>query len=113
MAFREDEQVINKWISKKGNAHSRGIEFSLTFQSMKNLLSSKKCYYTGVPISSVANPQKGIHKLSIDRIDSTKGYVAGNVVACSEEVNNIKSAIERHPELFKKIYDKLQKKRGK
>jgi hypothetical protein len=111
MAYKDDEKIINKWVSKKSNAQSRGLEFTLTFTSMKNLLSAKKCHYTGVPIAVNADPQKGIHKLTLDRVDSTKGYIPGNVVACADVVNSMKSVIEQNPELFKKIYGKLYAKK--
>ena len=88
----DDLYVARKLIAKKSNADQRGIEFKLSFTAMKNLLSSKKCYYTGVPLTS--EPDKA-NSLTIDRIDSSKGYVSGNVVACSKQFNQLKEVFDK------------------
>lgn len=81
---------------KAENAKKRGIEFNLTFTSMKNLMSSKRCYYTGI-ILTKSTGKEGELKLSdftIDRIDGSKGYIKGNVVACCYGANQMKSQFE-------------------
>lgn len=99
--FNFDLKVAKKLASKAKDAKSRGIEFGLTFQSMKNLMSAKKCYYTGITLTEPAglqDDQVSFGRLAsdrtIDRIDGSKGYVPGNVVACCNAANNIKSQLE-------------------
>jgi hypothetical protein len=90
-----DLYVANKLTRKADNARTRGIEFSMTFQGMKNILNSKTCYYTGLPLT---RPRPGeplrASDLTIDRVDSSKGYVKGNVVACSHAANQLKAQVE-------------------
>lgn len=94
-----DLYVAKKLASKAKNAKDRGIEFSLTFQSMKNLMKAKKCYYTGITLTTPegVQPDQTGNKASdrtIDRVDGSKGYVPGNVVACCNAANNIKAQLE-------------------
>lgn len=83
---------------KAENAKKRGIEFNLTIASMKNLLTAKKCFYTGIALTkSTGKEPNGELRLSdatIDRIDVTKGYVSGNVVACCHAANQMKNQFE-------------------
>ncbi|QHZ59800.1 HNH endonuclease [Alteromonas phage vB_AmeM_PT11-V22] len=81
-----DVMVARKLSSKYNNAKERGIEFGLSFTSVKNIMKAKKCYYTGLPLTK--------RTLTIDRIDSNKGYVKGNVVACHTDANSFKNIIE-------------------
>ncbi|QNO00277.1 hypothetical protein QGX21_gp082 [Pseudomonas phage phiPsa315] len=81
---------------KAENSKKRGIEFNLTHTGMKNLLGAKKCYYTGIPLTKSTGKEDEL-KLSdftIDRIDGTKGYVKGNVVACCHAANQMKGQLE-------------------
>lgn len=91
-----DLYVADKLRRKADNARERGIEFNMTFQSMKNILSAKKCHYTGLPLTK---PRPGLplrgSDLTIDRVNCDVGYVKGNVVACSHAANSLKSQVEK------------------
>lgn len=91
----DDLQVARKFISKRDNALQRGLEFSLSLRGMGNLLRAKKCYYTGIPLTE---PKAGVplraSDRTIDRVDASKGYIAGNVVACCHAANHLKSLCE-------------------
>jgi hypothetical protein len=50
------------------------------------MLEYKTCYYTNVTFTD-----DGPNARSFDRIDSDKGYVEGNVVACTVDINGKKS----------------------
>lgn len=110
-----DLYVARKLHAKYENAKDRGIEFALSFRSMKNLMSAKKCYYTGIPLT---RPEPGktlkASDITIDRIDSTKGYVSGNVVACCNIANNMKAMAEgggiHGLKAAKRIFDKSIKR---
>ncbi len=97
-----DVQIASKLVSKQHSSKSRGIEFDLSFKEMKKVLTAKKCYITGVALNNVENDP---HKLTIDRIDNDKGYVDGNVVACSYEMNSLKSnlTVKQIQQLYKAL----------
>lgn len=103
-----DQQVVNKWIQLKERAESKNIDFDLSLTSIRNLLKAKKCFYTGTELTFETNSQRG---LSIDRIDSSKGYVKGNVCACTRRVNSIKGNLTSHEiKMLANKLDKLSKK---
>lgn len=88
-----DLELSSKYRTKAGEAKQRGITWGLTFAQYKKIVTTKKCAYTGQPMvrgEGHSNPDN----LSIDRIDSSKGYVKGNVVACTVHANKVKAAIE-------------------
>lgn len=90
-----DLSVARKYISKQANAEARGVEFTLTLQSMANLMKAKKCFYTGITLTEPRpNAQLRGTDRTIDRIDGSKGYVKGNVVACCYAANNLKAMCE-------------------
>lgn len=101
---------------KAENAKKRGIEFDLSFQSMKNLMGAKRCFYTGIILTKSTGKEAEL-KLSdftIDRIDGTKGYVKGNVVACCHAANQMKNQFEclgnAGLKAGRKIFDKAIKR---
>lgn len=77
-----------KYLSKQQNALSRGIEFSLTLKDMEKLLKRKRCYYSGLPLEL-----EGDLALTLDRIDSKKGYTADNTVPCCKVINDLKNEL--------------------
>ncbi|AMR58042.1 putative anti-sigma factor [Pseudomonas phage vB_PsyM_KIL5] len=81
---------------KAENAKKRGINFDLSFQSMKNLMGAKRCFYTGILLtkSSGKEAELQLSDFTIDRIDGSKGYTSGNVVACCYGANQMKSQFE-------------------
>lgn len=83
-----DLDVAKKMLNLKQSADSRNIKFDLSFIVLKNLMEQKKCFYTGRVFDG-----KGDYALSIDRIDNKIGYVDGNVVACTVEINRKKTDI--------------------
>lgn len=104
----DDVKISQKYFNKYQSALHRGIAFKLSFTSYKNLMRAKKCYYTGIDLSDV---QGAANQRTIDRIDNTKGYESGNVVACCFAFNQIKSVMEKdgtiHSPIFKKAINKM------
>lgn len=49
-----------------------------------------KCFYTDQDLVLTLTSGKGPLTPSIDRVDTTRGYLEGNVVICSDRVNAIK-----------------------
>lgn len=119
-----DLMVANRFRNKYKNAKDRGIEFTLSFRAMKNLLSATKCYYTGLLLTNPEGPEEAKLKpsdLTIDRIDCKVGYVSGNVVACSNAANQLKSQFEQAgiaglkagENVFKKSIKRIKQAEGK
>lgn len=96
----EDIAAIGKRQQLFQSATKRGLEFNLTVSDVKRLLKRKTCYYTRVKFEyNLPQRRKGKHNIAspyirtIDRIDPTKGYVRGNVVACTWFINQVKNEL--------------------
>jgi len=81
-----DVEVAKKLLNIYQSAMDRKLEFNLSFESVKTLLKFQTCYYTGRRFDN-----DGPYARSIDRIDSAKGYIEGNVVSCTVDINGKKS----------------------
>jgi hypothetical protein len=81
-----DVEVAKKLLNIYQSAMDRKLEFNLSFESVKTLLKFQTCYYTGRKFDN-----EGPYARSIDRIDSGKGYIEGNVVSCTVDINGKKS----------------------
>ena len=95
-----DLEVAKKMIKIHQSSVDRKLDFNLSFESVKKLLSYSNCYYTNRKFED-----DGIYARSFDRIDSAKGYVEGNVVACTVDINGKKSNLttEEIECLYKKM----------
>ena len=87
--------VADYYRRKMESCKTRGIDFKLNLVSVRNLLRTQKCPYTGINLT-VGRPGKMAlsSDITIDRIDNTKPYVKGNVMAISQKANNLKSIFE-------------------
>ena len=101
-----DIEVAKKLVNIYQSAENRKLECNLSFVSMKDLLSFPTCYYTGRTFEN-----EGPYSRSIDRIDSAKGYIEGNVVSCTIDINGKKSNLseEEIELLYKKIVEPKKK----
>ena len=72
----------------KTGAVTRNIEWDVSFEDLADLLIEQdfKCALSGVPIQAMEIKNNA----SLDRIDSSKGYVAGNVQWVLVEINMMK-----------------------
>jgi hypothetical protein len=100
-----DIQIAKKMVAIQTSANSRLLRFDLSFSETKKLMTTKKCFFTGNPLNEKTNDP---NKRSFDRIDNKKGYVNGNVVACSESFNKRKGnlTIDEITILFKALQKK-------
>lgn len=93
----------------------RGINVSISKEDFMNQfhIQNGKCFYTGVDLICKVGREKERGVLSIDRVDTTKGYVKGNVVFCTYRINSVKNDLtleeikEWMPGFFQKIADFL------
>jgi hypothetical protein len=95
-----DVEVAKKLVNIHSSAQSRNLEFNLTFECVKKLLEYTTCFYTNVQFT-----EDGIYARSFDRVDNEKGYVIGNVVACTVDINGKKNnlSIDEIVCLYKKL----------
>lgn len=100
-----ETMVALMYIRKKLTSAERGIEFTLTLSQLSHLLKRKRCYYSNVPLSL-----DGIHTITLDRKDSSKGYSVDNVVACSGFVNGIKEQLIDNGKNLDKLTNAQMKK---
>lgn len=85
-------EVASKFAQLYKSAKNRNKEFDLELKDVAELLLTKKCYYTGVDFE-----KEGDLKKTIDRVDNARGYVKGNVVACTFLANNVKEMLFEKP----------------
>jgi hypothetical protein len=95
-----DLEVAKKMIKIFQSAQDRKLDFALSFKTVKTLLTHSSCYYTNKKFE-----EEGQNARSFDRIDSDKGYIEGNVVACTIDINSKKSNLtyEEIELLYKKL----------
>lgn len=97
------------WSSVRSSAKLRGLEFSITKEYAWELFlkQNKKCIYTG-EVLSLERPDYAREKqtASLDRIDSNKGYIKGNIQWVHKDVQRMKNAFshDRFLEVAKLIY---------
>lgn len=101
-----DVEVAKKLINIYQSAQDRKLQFNLSFEYVRKMLEYKTCYYTNKLFT-----EDGPNARSFDRVDSDKGYVEGNVVACTIDINGKKSNLSFDE--IACIYNKLHKKKEK
>lgn len=102
------------WYGIKDNQYrkTRVLEFSITPGYLDKLweLQKGKCFFTGIELKlpSTANEYlKRNYTSSVDRIDSSKGYIEGNVCWVHKRVNAMKMDLDNHEfiTLCKAVHD--------
>ena len=86
--YRKKSWIKHRFICKKSQCKRLKIDFDLTVEFLESLWKdqNEKCYWLHIPISM---EQKKCNPLTatIDRLDSEKGYIRGNVVWASYFAN--------------------------
>lgn len=74
----------------KHRAKKKGLDFDLTPEYLDSI-DTDICPYLKIPIEWTKNRGKRQqnHSKSLDRIDSSRGYVEGNVIICSWRANSL------------------------
>lgn len=79
----------------RGRAKMKDMEFDIDIFYLDKLyeIQEGKCIYTGeiltIPNKNYFRGTTGFN-VSIDRIDSSKGYIRGNIVLCTKDINFFK-----------------------
>ena len=77
----------NMLVRAKGRAKQAGMEFSI---SLEDIIIPTYCPIFGVLLDTYVIKSRNEHSPSLDRIDSTKGYIPGNVQVISWKANRAK-----------------------
>lgn len=81
----------------KFNAEKRNIQFNVTPEYLWSvyLSQNKKCPYTGIELNLIPSNQnkRTPSNASLDRIDSKKGYIEGNVQWVYKPINVFKNSM--------------------
>ena len=89
-------------------AKKRKISFNITIQQIWDLFlkQDKICALTGLPLTFPSRDKTFDGTASLDRIDSNKGYVGGNIQWVHKDVNFMKQQLSTHQlvEYSKLIY---------
>jgi hypothetical protein len=100
-----------KYSAIKYNANRRGIDFDVSIDHLDKIWEEQqgRCYYTDIELDITSRNNA---TASLDRRDSTQGYIEGNVIWVDKDVNYCKYTLteERFLQLVEKIY--LHKVRG-
>jgi len=95
------------WYRAKSNAKTRNYEFNL---DVEDIIIPDKCPYLNIELITHFDGKERDEYFSIDRIDSTKGYVKGNVQVISKLANTMKNnANEEQLKTFAENILKLHK----
>lgn len=87
---KKADPIYRLLISAKGNARNRGHEYAIT---RADIVIPKHCPYLGIILDLSGEGTSGVGNLSapsIDRIDSSKGYIPGNIQIISLLANRMK-----------------------
>jgi hypothetical protein len=90
--FFSQERLPSMKSSAKQRRKGEGIEFDLEAKMIRNLWIIQKglCAYTKQPMTLFQNDENNVPcktNVSVDRIDSSKGYLYDNIVLCRTDVN--------------------------
>lgn len=93
--YQPNPDKLDKYISKKisnvkGNAKSRNLSNDLTLDQVRDVFKKQggKCRFTGKDLTLGTNKMTD---MSIDRINSSKGYTKYNIQLVCSVINNMKS----------------------
>jgi len=91
----KDKYAAKKYLKQIEKAREKGMEFDLSLAEFAKIVGRKTCFYTGVVMRKpIGANSTDFHDLTLDRIDNKKGYVSGNVVACTRAANQLKAIWE-------------------
>lgn len=101
-----------KFKTYKRSAENKGRQFNLSLQYCWDLFlaQNKKCALSGIDLVLTVGQSNGKETASLDRIDSSKGYVEGNVQWVHKDINQMKMALAQS--YFISLCEKVVKFRG-
>jgi len=92
--YRRKDEIYYYINAAKRRAKVKGLQFNLTYDYLHKLfydIQHERCALSNVPIKLMKG-NGGIHEMaSLDRVDSAKGYVEGNVQFLALGINYMKN----------------------
>jgi len=91
--YQDYEEITKRmWKSYISGAKTRGLDFTITQEYVWDVFikQDKKCALSGVPLVFGKDKEK---TASLDRIDSSIGYIEGNVQWVHKTINKMKNAL--------------------
>ena len=108
-----EEISVSLFNRYRHGALRRNIEFSLNIEYLWNLFmqQNKKCALSGVELILIKTTKQK-RTASLDRLDSQKGYIEGNVQWVHKTLNKLKSDIDNQKfiDFSKRIYYTMKNK---
>lgn len=89
--MKDIKSAINQ---RRKGAKGRGISYEIPDITAFSIYNSNRCHYLNLCLNVKNVKIKNLTKLTFDRKDPDKGYVKGNVVACSNIANQLKNLVE-------------------
>lgn len=103
--------IQSKWLGARDRAKRKELEFTITKDDLINKYNEQngKCALTGIDMTFEMYNNRNHTNISIDRIDSNKGYTLDNIQLVCMSVNQFKNDIPMDEFIFicKKIADKF------
>lgn len=81
-----DKKLAKKYTQLVSSSYDRGLDFDLSLVKLRRVLNAKRCFFTGIALTDETR--------SIDRVDSSLGYIDSNIVPCHTVFNSIKGQLE-------------------
>ncbi len=92
-SYRGHEDIsLTRWNAIRASAAKRHLDFTITIERGWQLFEAqqRKCALSGMPITFPTEARSNDGTASLDRIDSSKGYIEGNVQWVHVTANRMK-----------------------
>lgn len=87
--YMQDNQEYRLLNSAKSSAKRKKLEFNL---ELEDIVIPSHCLYLGVELTNISNQGRVDTNASIDRVDSSKGYMKDNIIIISDLANKMKNS---------------------
>lgn len=109
--YYDNNLIYIRLLSAKTRCKNKNIEFNINIKDIEDLIikQNNKCIYSNIVFE---NNRNGIYSLSIDRIDSDKGYTINNIQLVCSSINQMKNNLKEKEflDIIEKIYNNTKNK---
>jgi len=105
-SYSLEETLHRRAYQASRRAKNKSIECNITDADLMEIYNKQegKCHYSGVLMEKIPKVDN-YYNLSIDRVDSKKGYTKENIVLCCDSINTMKNAMPHN--VFIDICEKI------
>jgi hypothetical protein len=91
-----------RWGEWQRGAKARNHDFEISIEEAweQFLFQDKKCALSGIELIFNEGRDRSLHTASLDRIDSSKGYISGNIQWVHKDINIMKGNLDEKYFLF-------------